>query len=168
VVSLVNGWRIFAHPLLLDQTERLITSVERAKAKDPDGFQQTTNAKVLAALQKLVFETISSDPARAEYRRGDTLGANRKHWFRAKFGAQRFRLFFRYNSAAKIIVFARVNDSDTLRTYASKTDAYSVFRSMLDKDAPPDDWRSLMKESASPEAAARLDAIGKPSPYRSK
>jgi toxin YhaV len=164
----VNGWQIFAHPLLLDQIERLTAAVARAKTKDLQGFQKSANAKLLAALRKLMLETIPSDPTRPEYRQGGTLGANRKHWFRAKFGGQRFRLFFRYDSAAKIILFAWVNDTDTLRTYGSKTDAYAVFRSMLDKDAPPDDWRSLVKESASPEAAQRLDNIGKTPPYRSK
>jgi toxin YhaV len=164
----INGWQLFSHPLFLDQIEGLAAAVERAKAKDPAGFQKSASAKLLAALRKLMLETIASDPTRPEYRQGGTLDANRKHWFRAKFGAQRFRLFFRYDSAAKIILFAWVNDSETLRSYGSKTDAYAVFRSMLDKDAPPDDWRSLVKESASPEAAERLDSIIKPSPYRSK
>jgi toxin YhaV len=110
----VNGWQIFAHPLLLDQIERLTAAVARAKTKDPQGFQKSANAKLLAALRKLMLETIPSDPTRPEYRQGGTLGANRKHWFRAKFGGQRFRLFFRYDSAAKIILFAWVNDTDTL------------------------------------------------------
>jgi toxin YhaV len=155
----VNGWQIFAHPLFLDQIEKLTVAVEMAKAKDPKGFQQTANAKVLAALRKLVFETIPSDPSRAEYRQGGTLGSDRKHWFRAKFGGQRFRLFFRYNAAAKIIVFAWVNDSDTLRTYGSKTDAYAVFRSMLDKDTPPDDWGALLKGANAPGAIARMGTL---------
>jgi toxin YhaV len=157
----VNGWQIFAHPLFLDQIETLIAAVERAKAKDPAGFQKTANAKVLAALRKLVFETIPSDPTRADYRQGATLGADRKHWFRAKFGGQRFRLFFRYSTAARVIVFAWVNDADTLRTYGAKTDAYAVFRSMLDKDNPPDDWAALVRGAGGPAAVIRLVAIGR-------
>jgi toxin YhaV len=158
----VNGWQIFAHPLFLDQIQKLTVAVERAKAKDPAGFQKTANAKVLAALRKLVFETIPSDPTRSEYRQGGTLGADRKHWFRAKFGGQRFRLFFRYNVAARIIVFAWVNDADTLRTYGSKTDACAVFRSMLANGAPPDDWDALLQGANDPESTARLGAIGRP------
>ena len=123
----VDGWQIFAHPSFLDQVENLTKAVELARRKDPAGFQQTANAKVLAALRKLVLETIPSDPTRAEYRQGDTLGQERKHWFRAKFGGQRFRLFFRYDTAARIIIFAWVNDASTLRTYGAKTDAYAVF-----------------------------------------
>jgi toxin YhaV len=154
----VDGWQIFAHPLFLDQVEKLTIAVERAQAKDPTGFQKTANAKVLAALRKLVFETIPSDPTRAEYRQGGTLGADRKHWFRAKFGGQRFRVFFRYNIAAKIIVFAWVNDADTLRAHGSRTDAYAVFRSMLDKDKAPDDWEALLKCASDPVSMTRLDA----------
>ena len=153
----VNGWSLFAHPLFLDQVEKLTAAVERASAKDPDGYRKTANAKLLAALRKLAFETIPSDPARLEYRQGGTLGADRKHWFRAKFGGQRFRLFFRYNAAARIIVFAWVNDADTLRAYGSRTDAYAVFRSMLDRDTPPDDWNALVKGAA--PARGRFEAL---------
>jgi toxin YhaV len=157
----VAGWQIFAHPLFLDQIEKLTAAVERAKVKDPKGYQKTANAKTLAALRRLMFEMIPADPARAEFRQGATLGAHRKHWFRAKFGGQRFRLFFRYNAAAKIIVFAWVNDSETLRTYGSKTDAYAVFKSMLDKNTPPDDWVDLAREAGATSAQLRLDDIGK-------
>jgi toxin YhaV len=161
-MRVVNGWRIFAHPLFLDQIERLAAAVERARAGDPQGFQASANAKVLGALRKLAFEIIPSDPARAEYRQGGTLGAHHKHWFRAKFGGQRFRLFFRYNASARIIIFAWVNDADTLRVDGSRSDAYAVFRSMLDKERPPDDWRALLIEADNPHASKRSRDIGEP------
>ena len=141
----VNGWQLFAHPLFLDQLDKLASAVERARTKDPRGWRRSANAKLLAALRQLVFETIPQDPTRAEYRQGGTLGDARKHWFRAKFGNGRFRLFFRYSTTAKIIIFAWVNDSNTLRTYGSKSDAYAVFKSMLDKGNPPEDWDALLE-----------------------
>ncbi len=156
----INGWQVFAHPLFLDQIEKLTDAVERAKAKDPIGFQKTANAKLLAALRIVAFETIPSDPTRPEYRQGGTLGADHKHWFRAKFGGQRFRLFFRYNAAAKIIILAWVNDAETLRTYGAKTDAYAVFRSMLDGGNPPDNWAALLKTATDRAAAERLSGLG--------
>jgi toxin YhaV len=152
----VNGWSIAAHPLFLGQLERLTAAVESAKAKDAENYQGTANAKLLAALEDLVFRTIPDDPARPVYRQGSTLGGNRKHWFRAKFGGQRFRLFFRFSSEAKIIIFAWVNDEKTLRTYGSKTDAYAVFKSMLDDGNPPDDWVALLKAASTGEAQKRL------------
>ena len=138
---------MFAHPLFLAQLEKLTVAVEKLQQSDPVGYQKTANAKLLAALRQLVFETIPSNPTRADYRQGGTLGSDRKHWFRAKFGNGRFRLFFRFDSKAKIIIFAWVNDETTLRTYGSKTDAYAVFRKMLDEGNPPDSWPALLDAS---------------------
>ena len=97
-----------------------------------------------SALHHLAFERIPADPSRPEFRQGGTLGPERKHWFRAKFGGNRFRLFFRYSSTAKIIVYAWVNDRDTLRAAGSRNDPYAVFRAMLERDNPPDDWATLV------------------------
>jgi toxin YhaV len=146
-MSITNGWHLFAHPLFLAQLEKLTAAVQKLQQRDPVGYQRTANAKLLAALRQLVFETIPSDPTRADYRQGGTLGSDRKHWFRAKFGNGRFRLFFRFDSKAKIIIFAWVNDETTLRTYGSKTDAYTVFRKMLDEGNPPDSWSALLDAS---------------------
>ena len=153
----VDGWTIFAHPLLLDQIERATAAVEAARAADPEGYRGTAQAKLLAMLSRLIFETIPADPTRPEYRQGDTLGQARKHWFRAKFGNGRFRLFFRYDSRAKVIIFAWVNDENTLRSYGSRTDAYRVFKGMLDRGDPPDDWKALLAAASAKAAVKRLD-----------
>ena len=86
------------------------------------------------------------DPTRAEYRQGNTLGAQNRHWFRVKFH-QRFRLFFRYDSSSLVIVYAWVNDDTSLRKAGSKTDPYAVFARMLAKGNPPDDWKKLIAAS---------------------
>jgi toxin YhaV len=143
----VNGWTLYAHPLFLSQLETLTIEVEKAAKKDPIGYTSAANAKLLAAMRKLMFEAIPVDPTRPEFRQGGTLGPNRKHWFRAKFGAARFRLFFRYSSSAKIIIYAWVNDASSLRTYGAKSDAYAVFKAMLDRGNPPEDWAALMADS---------------------
>jgi toxin YhaV len=153
-MPVAGGWQLFAHPLFLDQIEKLTAAVERARAKDPRGWPHSANAKLLAALRQLMFTTIPQDPGRAEYRQGGTLGDGRRHWFRAKFGGGRFRLFFRYSSSAKIIIVAGVNDETTLRTYGSKSDAYAVFRRMLDKGDPPDSWAALLAAASEPGARA--------------
>lgn len=142
-MSAEEGWTILAHPLLLDQLERLTAAVEKARRTDPVRYGATANAKLLTVLRRLIFETIPADPTRSDYRQGDTLGREHKHWFRAKFGNGRFRLFFRYDSRSRVIIFAWVNDEQTLRTRGSKTDAYRVFKGMLDKGNPPDDWQAL-------------------------
>ena len=161
----VSGWELFAHSLLLDQLERLMTAVETLKAKKPDDYQSSANFKLLAALNELMFVVIPVDPTRPEYRQGNTLGDDYKHWFRAKFGGQRFRLFFRFDTKQKVIIYAWVNDEDTKRTYGSKNDAYAVFRKMLNNGNPPDDWAALVKAARTPEAVARLQKAT-PSPAK--
>jgi len=64
--------------------------------------------------------------------------------FRVKFGG-RFRLFFRYDGRARLIVFAWVNDEQTLRKRGAKSDPYAVFRAMLKRGNPPADWDALVK-----------------------
>lgn len=153
---MINGWTVLAHPLFLDQLEKLTGAVEASKVRKPDEYRKTASTKLLAALNKLVFQTIPADPTATVYRQGSTLGEAHKHWFRAKFGNGRFRLFFRYDSTAKIIIFAWVNDETTLRTYGAKTDAYKVFRGMLENGNPPDDWAALRKAASDQAAVDRL------------
>jgi len=142
----VNGWTIFAHPCFIAQLEDLTRQVEALEQKDSVNYVKKNASKRLAAITRLAFEVIPQDPTRPEYRQGSTLGDQNKHWFRAKF-FQQYRLFFRYHVASKIIVLAWVNDTDTKRAYDSKTDAYQVFKRMLDSGHPPDDWDQLLKES---------------------
>ena len=142
----VNGWTLFAHPLFLKQVEALTLKVEALQRKDPQRFTKKNATKRLAAIKKLITEVIPGDPLRPEYRQGDTLGANNKHWFRAVF-FQQYRLFFRYHTAKKIIVFVWVNDEGTLRAYESKDDAYRIFKKMLESGHPPSDWEQLLIEA---------------------
>lgn len=142
----VNGWTVFAHPLFLAQLEAITRQVEGFKQKDPIEFTKKNASKRLAAIAKLAFEVIPQDPSRAEYRQGNTLGEDHKHWFRAKF-FQQYRLFFRYHASSKVIVYAWVNDEETKRAYESSDDAYRVFRKMLESGHPPDDWSQLLAEA---------------------
>ena len=126
-----HDWRLLAHPLFLDQLGRLLAAVERAKRADPEGWRGKADAKLLAAIRALVLERIPRDPLAAEFRQGNTLGPAHRHWFRAKFGGARFRLFFRADSRARVVVYAWVNDRDTLRKAGSGTDPSAVFGAML-------------------------------------
>ncbi|MGV1870443.1 type II toxin-antitoxin system YhaV family toxin [Agrobacterium rosae] len=155
-MPVINGWTVRAHPLLLDQLEKLTATVENLARKDPETYRENANAKLLAALQSLLFDKIPQDPTSTSYVQGNTLGTSRRHWFRAKFGGARFRLFFRYSTRAKVIIFAWVNDENTLRTYGSKTDAYAVFKDMLNGGNPPDDWETLLKAASQDNVEKRL------------
>ena len=150
----IHGWTVFVHPLFLAQIEALILQVESLKQKDPAGYVKKNASKRLAAITKLAFDVIPQDPTRPEYRQGGTLGDAHKHWFRAKF-FQQYRLFFRYHAAAKVLVFAWVNDDDSKRAYESSDDAYRVFRKMLEGGHPPDDWDMLLAEARAENARLR-------------
>jgi toxin YhaV len=152
----VNGWTLYAHPLFLDQVESLIAKVEALRKKDSKGYTKKNATKRLAAIGKLVFEVIPQEPTRPEYRQGNTLGQQHRHWFRARF-FQQYRLFFRFHAEARIIVYAWVNDEDTKRAYESADDAYRVFRKMLEGGNPPSGWEHLL--AAARREAARLNKV---------
>jgi len=149
----INGWTIFAHPLFLDQLALLSQQVEAFRQKDGINYVKKNATKRLAAIAKLAFDVIPQDPTRAEYRQGNTLGEDHKHWFRAKF-FQQYRLFFRYHAPSKVIVLAWVNDENTRRAYDRGDDAYRVFRKMLESGHPPDDWEQLLAQAT--ESSNRL------------
>jgi toxin YhaV len=141
-----HGWTIFFHPLFSAALEDLERQVEKLKKKDPAGYRKKQAFKRLDAILRLALDIIPQDPARPEYRQGNTLGDDRKHWFRAKF-YQQYRLFFRYHAASKIIVYVWVNDENAKRAYESGDDAYRVFGKMLNNGYPPDDWSQLLAEA---------------------
>lgn len=158
----INGWTIYAHPLFLDQLDAMTAAVDTARKKDPKGYKKKRAAKLLAAVLKVAFDDIPSDPTRDVYRQGGTLGDDYKHWFRAKF-LQQFRLFFRYQqfADAKIIILAWVNDESTLRAYESASDAYRAFQKMLKRGNPPNNWSDLLAAASDTRAASRLPRAGR-------
>ena len=137
---------LFAHPVFSEQLDVLSADVERLRSVDPVGYVSKNASKRLAAIHRLVFDVIPQDPTRTEYRQGAALGDEHKHWFRAKF-FQQYRLFFRYDLASRIIVFAWVNDSASKHAYESASDAYRTFNRMLKAGRPPDDWSTLLAEA---------------------
>jgi len=141
-----NGWNLLFHECLVEQLQKLHAAAERAQRQDPQGSESNANVRLFAALSKLIFEAVPSDPNREEYRQGNTMGAAYRHWRRAKIG-RRFRLFFRFDSKTRIIIFAWVNDEHTLRASGSKSDPYIVFQRMLERGHPPDDWADLLSAS---------------------
>ena len=136
-----NGWRLLFHKDLTEQLRRLIRARNRAQRRTGNA-----NAKLLDALARVMLKTIPDDPSRREYRQGKTLGARYRHWCRAKIG-QRFRLFFRYDSRSKVIVYVWANDQQTLRAAGSRRDPYAVFARMLERGDPPDEWDDLVNTS---------------------
>jgi len=141
-----HGWTLLFHDCLIEQLRKLHAAAQRAQRKDPAGAGSNANVKLFRALSHLILDAVPGDPSRDEYRQGNTLGSEYRHWRRAKIG-RRFRLFFRYDSKAKLIVYAWVNDERTLRSAGGKSDPYAVFEKMLSRGHPPDDWGALLAAS---------------------
>lgn len=142
----VHGWTLLFHECLIGQLQKLSAAAARAKTQDPRSFESNANVKLFNALAQLILETVPGDPNREEYRQGNTMGPAFRHWRRAKIG-RRFRLFFRFDSQSRVIIYAWVNDENTLRSAGSKNDPYAVFQKMLQRGHPPDDWAALLSAS---------------------
>jgi toxin YhaV len=69
-------------------------------------------------------------------------------------------LFFRYHAPSKVLVLAWVNDESTKRAYDSSDDAYRVFRKMLERGHPPNDWQQLLDEAHAEGARLQRFAAG--------
>ena len=141
-----HGWNLLFHDCLIEQLRKLQEGALRAQAQDSAGFASSANVRLFEAVSKLILEAVPSDPNRDEYRQGNTMGSDYRHWRRAKIG-QRFRLFFRFDSKSRVIIFAWINDEHTLRAAGSKNDPYVVCQRMLGRGHPPDDWAALLSAS---------------------
>lgn len=145
-----NGWTLYAHPEFLNQLQCLLARAIEDRKRHPESWLSRNPGKRLAAVARLAFEAIPANPAAAEYRLGNTLGEHHRHWCRAKF-FQQYRLFYRYDAAARLVVLAWLNDEDCLRAYGKADDAYAVFRKRLAKEQPPDAWHTLAKQARTAE-----------------
>jgi toxin YhaV len=139
----VNGWRLYVHPLFEQQFQQLVEQVEALAAKDPVRYKELPAAKLLATVNRHIRETIPRNPSAAEFRQGNTLGSDNRHWFRAKFH-ERYRLFYRFSSRERVIIYGWVNAARTLRKSGSVTDPYRVFRAMLEAGDPPNTMEQLL------------------------
>jgi toxin YhaV len=82
------------------------------------------------------------------------LGPAHRHWRRARF-LGRFRLFYRFSTVQKAIVYVWVNDETTLRKAGARTDPYAIFNKRLRDGDPPEDWDGLFLKAATRSAALR-------------
>lgn len=142
----VNNWRIFVHEGFDKQLAKLAGGIAWMQVADQTTTKNDLRKKVLKAIKRTMFEVVPASPGRAEHRLGHTIGRENTVWFRVKL-LQQFRLFYRYDSASKIIIYVWVNDEESLRAYGSKTDAYVTFRKMLDGGYPPSTFEELLKEA---------------------
>jgi toxin YhaV len=141
----VNGWSLYQYKLFSEQLDDLTAEVEKLAALLPGTYREHGKTKRLARIRKLMLEEIPANLVHANWNQGSTLGKEYKHWKRAKFGQNRFRLFFRYDGTKKVIVYVWVNDDKTMRKEGDKNDPYAIFMRCLKRGAPPDNLDELLK-----------------------
>ncbi|WP_372922728.1 type II toxin-antitoxin system YhaV family toxin [Roseovarius sp.] len=143
----VNGWTLLQDLAFEETHNDLVATVEKLRDKHPETYRKKAPTKILAAIEKLTKEIIPADPTSPVFDMGNTIGPEHRAWKRAKF-LQQFRLFFRYDTKSRIIIYGWVNDESTKRAYGSKTDAYRIFQKRLTAGDPPTDWNDLMTRAA--------------------
>ena len=142
-----NGWKLYSYSLFANQLNILVEKAEKLRVQSPETYHSESATKLLATIEDLIYKQIPSNPEAPQFRQGNTLGKENKHWFRAKFH-QRYRLFFRYSTKYKVIVYAWLNDENTLRKAGARTDPYALFSSMLKSGNPLQGLDELLPRAA--------------------
>ena len=141
-----NGWELLFHTAFLDALNRQKIAARESEGNKLPDEKYSLEMKVLRSMYAQVFEVVPRNPGDPSFRLGTSLGPNFKHWLRSKFREQ-YRIFFRYSSKSGVIVYAWANDKNSLRAYESKSDAYLVFRKMLEAGKVPNSWDELVAEA---------------------
>ena len=136
-----HGWSLLAHPHLEDQLSKWSNEVIRLAKRQPDSYREHFKTKRLATLMALIFDIVPSEPNARLWLQRNTLGEANQAWRRAKCLGQ-YRLFFRFDSKSKVIVYGWVNDENSLRAYERRNEAYLVFARRLEANSPPSDWHA--------------------------
>jgi toxin YhaV len=146
-----NGWRIYVWGDFRRTWTALRKEVADLAARHPEAYKRHPATIFLRDVRDIVLTEVPADPGSDRYRQGNKLGSKYRHWRRVKFRG-RFRLFFRYSSAQKTIIYVWLNGPNTLRKEGDRSDPYRLFRTMLERRKPPTDWDDLMADCESWES----------------
>lgn len=142
-----TDWEIYFHKLFQEQYHELIKTVEALQKKNPKAYKLHSKTKLLARLHNVIYNDVLEDPLNRKFQLSNTLKKH-KEWRRVKSGLpSRYRLFFRFYSKQKRIVFVWMNEAGTLRAKGGKYDVYTVFEGLLEKGEIPSDYKDLFKDA---------------------
>jgi len=147
-----NGWNLFQFRTFALRLKALTQEVASLAKSDPTGYKQHPKTKLLASVYRSITETVPTNPADPVFRLGHTLGKQNGNWRRVKKGLpQRYRLFFMFaTNPLQVVIYAWLNDEDTLRKEGSRTDVYEVFKRMLERGEVPSTIDELIQGSTKP------------------
>lgn len=142
-----NGWRLIEYPAFTAQIDALSEEVARLRGSlADDAYARHPRVKLLARIRQIIEDEVPRDPNRPDYKLKGALSL----WRRVKFN-RRYRLFFRFDSRAKVIAYCWVNDEDSLRKEGDAGDPYVVFGRMIANNRPPETWADLVTQCADPK-----------------
>ena len=144
-----NGWQLFQFKPFAQRLQALTQDVVRLAQADPTGYKQHPKTKLLAPVYRSMTVTVPTKPADPVFLLGHSLGKTHGNWRRVKKGLpQRYRLFFMFASnPLAVVIYAWLNDEDTLRKEGSRTDVYEVFKRMLERGEVPSTINELIEGS---------------------
>ena len=144
-----NGWQLFQFKPFAQRLQALTQDVVRLAQADPTGYKQHPKTKLLASVYRSMTVTVPTKPADPVFLLGHSLGKTHGNWRRVKKGLpQRYRLFFMFASnPLAVVIYAWLNDEDTLRKEGSRTDVYEVFKRMLERGEVPSTINELIEGS---------------------
>lgn len=149
---IINGWEILFYQIFYEQYKRLINHVKTLRKKNPVDYKSHPQTKLLASIQKVIKQDVPTDPFHRKFILGKTLGKKYQIWRRVKHGLpQRYRMFFRFHSKCKNIVFVWLNSEGYLRNKGDKHDVYVVFKKLLGNKKIPRDYGDLIVRSQDPK-----------------
>jgi toxin YhaV len=137
-----RGWDLYLYSAFKQPYDTLVAEIDQLAKENPKEYACHAKAKLLKRINEIILDEVPSNPGNPLYRQGNTLGAHYKDWFHVKF-LGRFRLFFKYNTKAKLIIYCWVNDETTLRKTGAETDPYKIFARMIKSGRPPNSWADL-------------------------
>lgn len=150
---MATSWNLYYFKLFADILDSLETEVTRLKAeKTLDEFRRHPKTLLLKSVIEQITKEVPSDPTQKKFLLGNTLGKQHTDWRRVKKGLpQRYRLFFKFSSAKKSIIYAWLNDESTYRKEGSKTDVYVAFQKLLTKGTVPSNIDQLIEQATPPK-----------------
>lgn len=161
------GWHIVCHPSFTEPLLSLADAVHKLRRQGGAEWQSNPKAKLLKRVLEIILQEIPANPAPPQYEQGNTIDPDARGWRRAKF-LGRFRLFYRFDIASRVIVYAWVNDENTLPKAGAASDPYAIFPKMLIDGNPPNGFDRLIDacRATTPTDVRRLaDLLGPLSPF---
>lgn len=142
-------WQQYYFILLYQRLAVLRHRVLHLQQKDLKNYKHHPTAKLFASVIR-AMDDAAQDPTLPKFELGKTLGPEHTAWRRIKqLLPPRYRLFFRFSSQERQIIFVWLNDEHTLRKAGADSDVYNVFKRMLEKRQVPSLLADLLDKSTS-------------------